>query len=243
MSSEEKSSEEKSSAEKSSVPDGSPVLYRPEDLARITEDLPFIRTIADWCTEFLSKPHPDLGRGGSVCPFIPRALAMNRVSFVVLHTANRTEAEIDGIIASYRQTILDMEPRSGQEAIDKAIMVILPDVSEEDAAEVVDETHRRLKAEFVASGLMIGKFHPRSEQGGLHNPGFRPLRSPIPLLAIRHMVDSDLPFLNRVDDPVPDRIKFLESYGQRFEDAEESRWSEKGRAAIGELRVRAESDK
>jgi hypothetical protein len=51
------------------------------------------------------------------------------------------------------------------------------------------------------------------------------------------MVDSDLPFLNRADDPVGDRIKFLESYEQRFEGAEESRWSQRGRDALDEIRV------
>ncbi|PGH47026.1 DUF6875 domain-containing protein [Streptomyces sp. Ru87] len=201
-----------------------------------------MQTVAQWCEEFLAKPHPDLGRGGSVCPFIPKALSMNRVVFVVVHTENRAESEVDETIARYRQIFLDMEPVSGQEAMDKAILVILPDVSEEDAPRMVDETHRRLKSDFVDSGLMIGKFHPRSEQGGLHNPGFRPLRSPVPLLAIRHMVDSDLPFLNRVDDPTQDRIRFLESYGQRFDGAEPSRWSEKARAALEKNRLAQERE-
>ncbi|MCT2589155.1 hypothetical protein LHJ74_04250 [Streptomyces sp. N2-109] len=223
--------------------DGMPAVYRSQELARMARDLPVIESITDWCDEFLARPHAELGRGGSVCPFIPRALSSNQVSFVVLRTKNRSEAEIDRIISRFREVFLRTEPVSGPEAIDKAILIILPDVKEEDAAEAVDETHRRLKAEFVESGLMIGKFHPRSEQGGLHNPDFRPLRSPVPLLAIRHMVDSDLPFLNRVDDPVPDRIRFLESYGQRFEDGEETPWSERGRAAVGELRVRTETEK
>ncbi len=166
---------------------------------------------------------------------------MNRISFVVVRTENRPAAAIDQEIAEYQDVFLRMEPRSGPEAMDKAILVILPDVSDEDAPTMVDETHRRLKAQFVESGLMIGRFHPRSEQGGLHNPAFRPLRSPIPLLAIRYMVDSDLPFLNRVDDPVPDRIKFLKAYGRRFDGAEESRWSERGQAALSEIRLNPES--
>ncbi|MFI6686539.1 DUF6875 domain-containing protein [Streptomyces sp. NPDC050485] len=211
-------------------------LYQSDDLARLTSDLPVIGRIAAWCEEFLCRPHSDLGRTGSVCPFMPRALAMNRIGFTVVHTRDRAQADIDTTIAAYRTIFLETEPTSGPGALEKAILVILPDVSAEDAPVVVDGTHRRLKAGFVDSGLMIGKFHPRSEQGGLHNPGFRPLRSPVPLLAIRHMVDSDLPFLNRTDDPVPDRITFLESYEQRFAGAEDSRWSERGRAALGEIR-------
>ncbi|MFE7114207.1 DUF6875 domain-containing protein [Streptomyces sp. NPDC057654] len=211
-------------------------LYRSDDLARLTRDLPVIRRVAAWCEEFLCRPHPDLGRGGSVCPYMPRALAMNRIAFTVVRTRGRAQDDIDETIAAYREVFLETEPTTGAAALDKATLVILPDVADEDAAVVVDETHRRLKGDFVASGLMIGKFHPRSAQGGLHNPGFRPLRSPVPLLAIRHMVDSDLPFLNRVDDPVPDRVKFLQAYEQRFEGAQTSPWSERGRAALGEIR-------
>jgi hypothetical protein len=168
---------------------------------------------------------------------------MNRVAFVVVRTRNSSAAEIDQTIAKYRDVFLGTEPVSGPAALEKAIMVILPDVSEEDAPAMVDETHRRLKEQFVDVGLMIGKFHPLSDQGGLHNPGFRPLRSPIPLLAIRYMVDSDLPFLNRVDDPVPDRVKFLEAYERRFEGAEESRWSERGRVALSEIRPSSEPER
>jgi hypothetical protein len=213
-----------------------PPLYHGDDIARMAADLPVIERVERWCREFLMRPHLDLGRSGSVCPYMPRAMGLNRIAFVVVRTRGRTDSEVDAVIARFREVFLEMEPVTGPESLEKAILVILPDVSEEDAPAVVDETHRRLKADFVASGLMIGKFHPMSDQGGLHNPGFRPLRSPIPLLAIRYMVGSDLPFLNRVDDPVPDRIKFLESYEQRFAAADDTRWSERGRAVLGEIR-------
>jgi hypothetical protein len=48
-----------------------PALHRPDDPARSARDLPIIERIASWCEEFLSRPHPELGRGGSVCPFVP----------------------------------------------------------------------------------------------------------------------------------------------------------------------------
>jgi hypothetical protein len=139
------------------------------------------------------------------------------------------------VIAAFRDLFFQLEPQTGPEAKEKAIVVILPDVSDAEAAEIIDETHRRLKQQFVELGLMIGKFHALSPQGGLHNPDFRPLRSPVPVLAIRHMVDSDLPFLNRADDPVGDRVKFLEAYGQRFESPDVSQWSQRGRAALEEI--------
>jgi len=65
-----------------------------------------------------------------------------------------------------------------------------------DAPLLVDRTQELLKTEFVRGGLMVGEFHPGPPSApGLWNKDFRPLRSPVPLLAIRHMVPSDRPFL------------------------------------------------
>jgi hypothetical protein len=109
--------------------DGS-TFYRPDDVARMSRDLPVINRVSQWCDEFLARPNSELGRSGPVCPFIPRAIAMNRVAFVVVRTRNSSAAEIDQTIAKYRDVFLGMEPVSGPAALEKAIMVILPDVSE-----------------------------------------------------------------------------------------------------------------
>jgi hypothetical protein len=44
--------------------------------------------------------------------------------------------------------------------------------------------------------MMLENFTLQREPG-LRNPDFRPLRSPVPMLAIRHMVESDLLFMTR----------------------------------------------
>ena len=45
---------------------------RTRDLA--ANDLPALRAIADWIKTFVVKPHKDLGRAGTVCPFVPGSL-------------------------------------------------------------------------------------------------------------------------------------------------------------------------
>ena len=77
-----------------------------------------------------------------------------------------------------------------------ALMVLFPAVGPHDVPWVIDAPQRHLKTEFVERGLMVGEFHAGPPMAaGLHNPRFRPLRSPVPLLAIRAMVPTDLPFL------------------------------------------------
>jgi len=86
--------------------------------------------------------------------------------------------------------------------------VVLPGFDRTDSGPL-DALQRRLKDSFVSEGLMVGQFHPRCEQSGLWNADFRPLRAPIPLLAIRRMVSSDLPFL-------VDSGHHMSSYFSRF---------------------------
>lgn len=94
-------------------------------------------------------------------------------------------------------------------------MLIFPDVDTEAATQIIDPIQQKLKPLFVESGLMIGEFHRRTESPGLHNPNFRPLRSPTPLLAIRFMNELDLPFLQSPDNPHL-RIRYLEAYLKQF---------------------------
>ena len=92
-----------------------------------------------------------------------------------------------------------------------AMVVIFPDVTNDEAPMVIDPLQHDLKPSFVQEGLMLGEFHPHSARPGLRNRYFCPLRSPIPLLAIRHMVESDVDFLMAPNDPAPMRVKSLQS--------------------------------
>jgi hypothetical protein len=44
---------------------------------------------------------------------------------------------------------------------------------------------------------MIGYMFADNEAPGLWNPDFRPLRAPMPVLAVRHLVEQDAPFAAR----------------------------------------------
>ena len=53
---------------------------------------------------------------------------------------------------------------------------------------------------------MIGEFHSINNSCGLRNESFYPLRTPIPCLAIRHMVGTDIAFMSPSDCDVKTRI-------------------------------------
>ncbi|MEH2324066.1 MAG: DUF6875 domain-containing protein [Nostoc sp.] len=185
------------------------------------QDLPYLIEIMNWVKNFLGRPHPNLGRPGVVCPFVPHSLKSNSIRLAVIHTKDLYPEQLEEIVGSYRDIFLDMEVKEQELAINRAFLLIFPDIHIEDASKLVDSVQQKLKPFFVESGLMIGEFHKRNETPGLHNPNFRPLRSPIPLLAIRFMVEADLPFLESPADPYL-RIRYLEAYlkcfGHKFTD-------------------------
>ena len=49
-------------------------LYTPTEIEKIQQDLPYLIEITAWVNAFLARDHPDLGRSGAVCPYIPHAL-------------------------------------------------------------------------------------------------------------------------------------------------------------------------
>ncbi|WP_334784109.1 DUF6875 domain-containing protein [Nostoc sp.] len=179
------------------------------------EDLPYLLEIMEWVKFFLVRPHPDLGRPGVVCPFMPHALKSNNIRLAVIRTKNLCLEQIEAIVKPYRDVFLEREANEKELLISKAFVLIFPDVHIEEASKVIDGVHKKLKPLFVESGLMLGEFHNRTESPGLHNPNFRPLRSPIPLLVIRPMTEVDLTFLMSPDNPHL-RIRYLEAYLNRF---------------------------
>jgi hypothetical protein len=151
--------------------------------------------VLDWAREFLAGSHPELGRTGPVCPYIRHSIDERQ-----LYVLCRPDLVCngDGLASAIRQSkqwfteLRRRTPREKRHLV--AIVVVLPRI-DRTSSEPLDALHAVLKDEFVSSGLMLGQFHPTCDAPGLRNPDFRPLRSPIPFLAIREMVSSDLPFL------------------------------------------------
>jgi len=192
-------------------------LYTPIEIGQLhdNEDLPYLIQILEWVKNFLGRPHPHLGRPGAVCPFVPHSLRSNSIRLAVIRTKDLYPEQIENLVKRYRDIFLEMDVKGQESKISKALLLIFPDIDIEDAPKIIDSIQQKLKPLFVESGLMIGEFHKRNQSPGLHNPDFRPLRSPVPLLAIRFMVEADLPFLQSPADPHL-RIRYLEAYLKRF---------------------------
>jgi hypothetical protein len=125
---------------------------------------------------------------------------MDRGLFYLSHLRTDSNASLlREAVSAFREWYLDMaETLNEKQRKFLTFLIVLEDIDLTDSREL-DDLQRSLKDSFVEQGLMIGQFHPKCDQPGLWNDDFRPLRSPIPLLAIRIMVPGDLPFLTGSD--------------------------------------------
>ena len=194
-------------------------LVEPSDMTRdplpdrVAEHADSLTSILQWADDYLCRPHPELGRPGAVCPFTRPALKKDLLFLTVYPGADPDFDEVADVVRRYRDWFLELEPVEMPMAQYKFIGIIFPDVTEAGYEPLIEGVQSRLKPEYVAQGIMIGEFHPGPPKpGGLWNPDFRPLRSPLPLLGTRHMVPTDFLFLK--DDP-----DYLAGYLERFRDA------------------------
>ncbi|HYZ15669.1 MAG TPA: hypothetical protein VE591_04680 [Candidatus Acidoferrum sp.] len=171
-------------------------------------DAAVFEAIVGWTRSFLLAGHPQLGRDGLVCPFTKAALE-NGLFLLACAEPSSDTREIQVLISRFRAWYCEMAAKLDDRKRGLlTFLVLLPDLDPTDASEL-DAVQAVLKDEFVEQGLMIGQFHPACNQPGIWNANFRPLRAPVPLLAIRAMVKQDLPFL--VDQP-----SHVEAYRRRF---------------------------
>jgi diguanylate cyclase (GGDEF)-like protein len=196
-----------------------PRLYPIADLASVeegaalegstVEDTAAMREIALWSVEFLTNPHPELGRTGQVCPWTQPSIRGGHFFMTVLRGALENPVRAGKQLELLRAQFVELEPRSGRDAQLKTIVALFPDLSDEAASKVIVRLHEALKPTFVGAGLMLGEFYPSCPKTGLRNPAFRPLRSPLPLMVIRNMVETDIAFLST-------EVRFAKSYLEKF---------------------------
>jgi hypothetical protein len=166
--------------------------------------------MARYCRDFLTRPSPQVGRSGPVCPFTSRAIARGTLLITACTLNDADGRPLTEALGVLREAFLTHDASLSEEnQLFHSVVVVFPGLPADEAPALIEEAQRSLKPDYVDAGLMIGEFYPGCPAPGLHNADFRPLQSPVPAIAIRHMTPQDAPFM--LGDP-----RFRESYERRF---------------------------
>lgn len=161
----------------------------------LVDRLPVYQKLLCYAREFLAKPHPEVGRRGPVCPFVPVSLKRDALHLAVIQTDDllagapdtpegRAAALVPKLTAFMRGMVdvyKGLEPSSGRYAAYKALVLVFPDIPQAEAPDIVDVVQDQCKPEFVRLGYMLGEFHRFNNTPGLRNDQFFPLRTPYPV--------------------------------------------------------------
>ncbi|TDV43716.1 DUF6875 domain-containing protein [Actinophytocola oryzae] len=160
-----------------------------------------------WVDEWVTQPHPDLGRPGAVCPQLAPAIRAQTVWLVALTVAGYTPAHAVGAGTVLMEVFDDLA--AGPDRSSTALLGFFPELPDEHAATLIDGGHRELRTAFVERGLMLGEFHARSTVGGVHNRALRVMRCPAPMFAVRVMTPHDVVFADQPALTPAERVAFL----------------------------------
>jgi len=170
-----------------------------EDVSRTGElaesDLAALQAVADWIKSFVVKPHKDLGRTGTVCPFVPGSLERKVLWLAPEQIADRNEPEVVELVNGYKRLFLETPPTSGDDADYKVIVVVFTDLPADRAQGVFGDVLQHLAVpSYADDGILFGPYYEGSEQTAIHNSEFRPFQSPVPFLFVRPGVIGDWEF-------------------------------------------------
>lgn len=155
-----------------------------------------LATLLAWVETYLMSAHPELGRTGAVCPFTKQAARLDTVRLAISTAGPRQEAEAFALIRAGFSVLDGIPCKTGMEHF-RTVIVGFPECGDEDGVAMLQRVQARHKFYSLRRFRMIGMMHAGSEAPGLWNPAFRPLRAPMPVLAIRHLVEQDAPFAAR----------------------------------------------
>jgi hypothetical protein len=170
-----------------------------EDHSRTRElaesDLDALGAVADWIKAFVVKPHKDLGRAGTVCPFVPGSLERKTLWLAPEQIADRDMPAVVELIDGYKRLLLDTGSTGGDDVVYNVIVVVFSDLSADRAQGVFDDVLQQLAVpSYVEDGILFGPYYEGHKGTAIYNSNFRPFQSPVPFLFVRHGVTGDWKF-------------------------------------------------
>ena len=150
-------------------------------------DLDALLAVADWIRTYVVKPNRNLGRAGPVCPFVPKSLKYKTLWLAPERIAGRDVPDVVELMNYYRRLLLGRGPTDGDNADYEVIVVVFTDLSADRAQRLFDDALQHLAVpSYEEDGIVFGPFYEGHEGTAIYNSSFRPFRSPVPFMFVRH---------------------------------------------------------
>lgn len=158
-------------------------------------------SVADWIKTFVAEPHDELGRPGSVCPYVPTSVERKELWLAAEQIGDGGASRVIEVLDGYKRRLLDGGRTEGDDTDYGVIVVVFTDLSAERAQGVFDDVLQQIAVpSYVDDGIVFGPFYEGNQGTAIYNSGFRPFQSPVPFLFVRHGVVGDWKFFLNQED-------------------------------------------
>jgi hypothetical protein len=159
-----------------------------------------LQATADWIRSFVLEPHPEIGRPGPVCPYLPTSVERQELWLAAEHVGDGDVSDVVEIVNGYKRRLLDAGTEPDDDANLRVITVVFTDLPAERASDVFDGVMQQISVpSYVEDGIIFGPYYDGNQATAVYNNGFRPFESPVPFLFVRHTVVGDWKFF--LDQP------------------------------------------
>lgn len=158
--------------------------------------------LADWFQTYLMKTNPELGRSGHVCPYMMQSSRLNLLRLTVSDLTIADEAAILALMKS-AQALFDTIACQQTKRVFRTVVVAFPACTGAEGIAMLQRVQHALRYRSVIRKSMVGLFEPESGQPGIANRDFKSFKSPIPVIAVRTLVEMDAPFVLRNPPMIP----------------------------------------
>jgi hypothetical protein len=129
------------------------------------------------------KPHKDLGRAGTICPFVPGSLERKTLWLAPEQIGDRDVPEVVELMSGYQSLLLDTRPTDGDDVISNVIVLVFSDLPADRAQGVFDDVLQHLAVpSYAEHGILFGPYYEGHDGTAIHNSNLRPFQSPVPFL-------------------------------------------------------------
>jgi hypothetical protein len=149
--------------------------------------------LLDWLEAYPMSNHTQLGRTGTVCPFVKQSARLNILRVTVSQAGPADEDAVYAMIKDSFTEIEEMDAPEGKERLRTAV-IGYPNCGGPEGIAMLDRVFHRFKYYTLLHFRMMAFFHADSQIGGLWNHDFKPMRAPMPLLGVRYLIEQDAVF-------------------------------------------------
>lgn len=163
--------------------------------ARLVREEELSPELLEWVTEFVANPLATPELDGALCPALPSALSRHAVRFGLIECHYAPQSVMGMALQMGLAEALALSKAVIQGETDPLACVFweVRGIPAWSYRGVFEREYTTLRTAALATGLMAGCFHPERRRSGRRavvEPSLS-LRSPLPAIAIRHIIPSD----------------------------------------------------